>query len=71
MLDFIHENFNNYHFITYINELSRSLIYIEFDSLLVDTSKTGSSGMFVNPQMSLMLLNEIQMALHQDEDGDL
>lgn len=37
----------------------------------VDTSKTGSSGMFVNPQMSLMLLNEIQMALHQDEDGDL
>lgn len=34
----------------------------------VGTSKTG---MFVNPQMSLMLLNEIQMALHQDEDGDL
>lgn len=37
----------------------------------VDASKTGTSGMFVNPQMSLMLLNEIQMALHQDEDGDL
>ncbi|XP_061184217.1 nuclear factor NF-kappa-B p100 subunit-like [Saccostrea echinata] len=35
------------------------------------TARVLSSGVYVNPQTSLMLLSEIQMALHQDEDGDL
>lgn len=39
--------------------------------ILGGASKPSGSGVYVNPQTSLLLLTEIQMALHQDEDGDL